>query len=63
ADSLRPDAQRWFDRQMRALAGFDVTLTFCYTPEAAGLRPHHTSPPRCVEGFADFCGRMTRRYA
>ena len=63
ADSFRPGADAWFDRQMRALEPFDVTLTFCFTPEHEGLRPHHTSPPREVEAFADFCGRMTRRYA
>jgi beta-xylosidase len=63
ADSLRPNAEAWFDRQMRALEGFDVTLTYCFTPEACGVRPHHTSPPRRVEEFAEFCARMTRRYA
>jgi hypothetical protein len=40
-----------------------VTLTFCFTPECCGVRPHHTSPPRHVGEFADFCGRMVRRYA
>jgi beta-xylosidase len=62
ADSLRPGAMTWFDRQMRALEPFDVTLTYCFTPESHGLRPHHTSPPRSVEAFADFCAAMTRRY-
>jgi beta-xylosidase len=62
ADSLRPGAMTWFDRQMRALESFDVTLTYCFTPETHGLRPHHTSPPRSVEAFADFCAEMTRRY-
>jgi beta-xylosidase len=62
ADSRRPNADAWFDRQMRALEPFDVTLTFCFTPEASGLRPHHTSPPRDVDEFADFCARMVRRY-
>jgi beta-xylosidase len=62
ADSYRPNAEAWFDRQMRALEEFDVTLTFCFTPESCGLRPHHTSPPRQVEEFAEFCGRMVRRY-
>src|SRR3569833_1055190 len=28
ADSLRPGARRWFDRQMRALESFEVTVTF-----------------------------------
>jgi beta-xylosidase len=63
ADSHRPNAQAWFDRQMRALEEFEVTLTFCFTPESCGLRPHHTSPPRDVGEFADFCRRMVRRYA
>ena len=63
ADSLRPHADEWFDRLMRALDEFDLTVTFCFTPEARGLRPHHTSPPRDLEGFAEFCARITRRYA
>src|SRR5215203_2026680 len=63
ADSHRPNAQAWFDRQMTALDEFEVTLTFCFTPESSGLRPHHTSPPKRVDEFADFCARMTRRYA
>jgi hypothetical protein len=25
--------------------------------------PNHTSPPRDIREFADFCARMTRRYA
>ncbi|HEV7923371.1 MAG TPA: beta-xylosidase [Thermoanaerobaculia bacterium] len=62
ADSLRPNAEAWFDRQMQALAEFDVTITYCYTPEEAGLRPHHTSPPRSIEQFAEFCATMTKRY-
>jgi beta-xylosidase len=63
ADSYRPNADAWFDRQMAALDEFDVTLTFCFTPECCGIRPHHTSPPQRVDEFADFCARMTRRYA
>jgi beta-xylosidase len=62
ADSLRGDSDAWFDRQMAALDDFDVTVTFCFTPESCGIRPHHTSPPRCVEQFAEFCGRMVSRY-
>jgi beta-xylosidase len=63
ADSLRPNATAWFDRQMEALEPFDVTLTFCFTPESCGVRPHHTSPPKQVEEFADFCAEQVRRYA
>jgi len=62
ADSFRPYAEAWFDRQMRALDPFDVTVTFCFTPESCGIRPDHTSPPQRIEEFADFCARMVRRY-
>ena len=63
ADSFRPNALDWFDRQMEALADFDVTLTFCFTPEHRGMMPHHTSAPLVPEEFADFCAAMIRRYA
>jgi beta-xylosidase len=63
ADSFRPNAEAWFDRQMEALADFDVTLTFCFTPEHCGLLPHHTSPPRILTEYAAFCARMVQRYA
>ena len=63
ADSFRPNALAWFDRMMEALADFDVTVTYCFTPEHLGLAPHHTSPPRQPEQFAEFCAAMTRRYA
>jgi beta-xylosidase len=63
ADSFRPDAGRWFDRQMKALEPFDTTLTYCFTPEHCGLLPNYTSPPKDIREFADFCAAMTRRYA
>ncbi len=63
ADSFRPNALAWFDRQMAALADFDVTVTFCFTPEHRGIAPHHTSPPQAAEEFGDFCAAMVRRYA
>jgi beta-xylosidase len=62
ADSFRPNALDWFDRQMEALAEFEVTVTFCFTPEHRGIAPHHTSPPRAKEEFAEFCAAMVRRY-
>jgi beta-xylosidase len=62
ADSFRPGALDWFDRQMRALEPFAVTLTFCFTPEHRGILPHHTSPPQQPEEFAEFCAAMLRRY-
>ena len=63
ADWGRPDADRWFDRQMRALDGFDTTVTFCFTPEDEGTWPHYTAPPARPEAFAEFCASMVRRYA
>ncbi|MER2264673.1 glycoside hydrolase 5 family protein [Methylobacterium oxalidis] len=63
ADSFRPNALDWFDRQMEALADFDVTVTFCFTPEHRGIAPHHTSAPLVREEFAEFCAAMVRRYA
>jgi beta-xylosidase len=63
ADSFRPKAEAWFDRQMEALAEFDVTVTYCFTPEHRGVAPHYTSPPLVLEEFAEFCAHMTQRYA
>jgi len=62
SDSERPNYAAWFDRMMKALEPFDVTLTFCFTPESKGINPHHTSAPRNIEEYADFCARMVRRY-
>jgi beta-xylosidase len=63
ADSFRPEADAWFDRQMSALDDFEVTVTLCFTPEHRGLQPHHTSPPQAAQEYAEFCARMVRRYA
>ena len=59
ADSFRDRTRstgstgRW-----RRSADFDVTVTFCFTPEHRGLEPHHTSPPQVAEEFAEFCAAM-----
>jgi beta-xylosidase len=63
ADYLRPDEEKWFDRMMLALDKFDLTVTFCFTPESKGIQPHHTSAPQHIEEFAEFCVTMMRRYA
>ncbi len=63
ADYYRPNAIEWFDRQMKALEDFNVTVTFCFTPDHLGIEPHHTSPPREIEGYAEFCREMIQRYA
>jgi hypothetical protein len=38
-------------------------VTFCFTPEHLGIQAHHTSPPVNLDGYAEFCARMVRRYA
>lgn len=63
SDTERPNYEAWFDRMMSALEPFDVTVTFCFTPESKGINPHHTSAPRNIEEYAEFCARMVRRYA
>lgn len=63
SDYGRPGWEAWFDRQLAALEPFDVTVTFCFTPEDKGIAPHHTSPPRHPEQYAEFCAAMVRRYA
>ncbi|HEY0522852.1 MAG TPA: beta-xylosidase [Stellaceae bacterium] len=63
ADWFRPNAEAWFDRQMKALESFDVTVCFCFTPEHRGIAPHYTSPPQSNEEFAEWCAMMVRRYA
>ncbi len=63
ADSYRPNATCWFDRQMEALEPFRVALTLCFTPAHLGLEEHHTSPPKDNQAFADFAAWAVSRYA
>jgi len=63
ADSFRPNAEAWFDRQMAVLDEFTLTVTLCFTPEHLGLQPHHASPPKCSKDFAAFSEWAVRRYA
>ena len=63
ADSFRPHAETWFDRQMNALAEFETTLTLCFTPEHLGVLPHYSSPPKAPQDFADFAVWAVNRYA
>ncbi len=62
SDSLRPGAEAFYDKQMRLLDEFDLTVTFCYTPNDLGVRADHTSPPQEPDLFAEFCARMVKRY-
>jgi len=63
ADSFRPNAEFWFDRQMEAIDEFVSTITLCFTPEHLGLAPHHTSPPRQPQDFVEFAAWVVNRYA
>jgi beta-xylosidase len=63
ADWFQPNAETWFDRQMRAVERFTTTLTLCFTPEHLGVVPHYTSPPRRIDQFAEFAVWAVRRYA
>jgi beta-xylosidase len=63
ADSFRPNAEQWFDRQMEALEPFKVAVTLCFTPAHLGVEEHHTSPPRENQQFADFAAWVVKRYA
>jgi beta-xylosidase len=63
ADIFQQDPIRWWDKQMKALEQFSVTVTFCFTPDQCGINKHYTSPPKCTHEFADFCAEMVKRYA
>ena len=63
ADWFRPEAEAWFDRQMRAVEPFLTTLTLCFTPEHLGLAPHYASPPKDANDFAEFAAWTVRKYA
>ena len=54
ADSFRPNAIDWFDRQMEALADFEVTVTFCFTPEHLGRRAAPHQPAARAAGVRRF---------
>jgi beta-xylosidase len=63
ADSFRPNAEGWFDRQMNSLDEFTTTITLCFTPEHLGHAPHCTSPPKEPRRFAEFAAWVVERYA
>jgi len=62
ADGDRPDALRWFDRLMEALAEFELTVTFRLTPAYGSAAPRGLGSPLAPERFAGFCAAMMRRY-
>ncbi len=62
ADWHRPHALAWFDRQMAALADFDMTVTLCFTPPSRGKAPNCTSPPVVLSEFEEFACAVVQRY-
>ena len=62
AEWHQPNGAAWLDRLVHALEPFETTLTLCFTPPSAGIRPHHTSPPRDTGEFAYFARWVARRY-
>lgn len=62
-DWHRPNADRWFNHQMKALEEFDTTITLCFTPPSRGKRADHTSPPQDPHEFAHFAAEVLKRYA
>lgn len=62
ADSFRPNAVEWFDRQMEMLEPFRVAVTLCFTPAHLGIEQHHTSPPHDLNQFAEFAAWAAERY-
>ena len=62
SDELAAQIRQGVEPDVYAAADF-VTIHLPVTPETRGVRPHHTSRPRQPEEYAEFCARMTRRYA
>jgi beta-xylosidase len=62
ADWYRPDSEIWFDKQMKALEEFDVTITLCFTPPSVGKKESVTSPPVDTSEFARFAEKIVKRY-
>jgi CDP-paratose 2-epimerase len=62
ADYHRPRGQEWYDRQMEALSGFDVTLCLWHTPPSIAEGSRCSGPPRRLQDFADFVWTVIDRY-
>lgn len=54
ADYVRPGGRAWYDRQMAALAGFEVLLSIWHTPPSIAEGGTCASPPRRLRDYADF---------
>ena len=62
ADFHRPGGVAWYDRQMAALADFDVLLSIWHTPPSLSETGRCNGPPRRLRDFADFTDRIIGEY-
>lgn len=62
ADYHRPNGNRWYDWQMRALSEFDVLLSIWHTPPSISEGNYCASPPRRLRDFADFVDLVISDY-
>src|SRR5215207_3883724 len=62
ADYYRPGGKQWYDRQMRALADFDVLLSIWHTPPSISEGNSCNSPPKRLRDYADFIDHVISDY-
>ena len=62
ADYYRPGGKQWYDRQMAALADFEVLLSVWHTPPSISEGGACNSPPRRLQDYADFIDRVITQY-
>lgn len=62
ADFHRPGGRAWYNRQMAALAEFDVLLSVWHTPPSIAEEPRCAAPPRRLDDFADFVWELIDTY-
>jgi CDP-paratose 2-epimerase len=62
ADYVRPGGKAWYDRQMAALAEFEVLLSIWHVPPSVSEAGTCNSPPRRLRDFADFIDQVITEY-
>jgi CDP-paratose 2-epimerase len=62
ADFYRPGGRAWYDRQMKAVAEFDVLLSVWHTPPSISDGNSCNSPPKRLQDYADFLDHVITLY-
>lgn len=62
ADFHRPRGKAWYDRQMRALAKFEVLLSIWHTPPSIAEGGVCAGPPLRLADYADFVDQVIEEY-